>query len=533
MTTPLSHDDSSPGARPPSSRAPASAEPRPHPLPGVLAGALVFGAAAAVLVLEILAGRILAPYVGVTLETYSAIIGMVLAGIACGTWAGGWFADHLDPRSMLGPVLVAGGLLAVATLPVVRGLANLAVANQGAGGAVLLLAMFGFFPPAAVLSAVTPTVAKLQLASLHQTGAVVGRLSALGTAGALVGTFVTGFFLVADFATTPIVLALGAALVASGVAVGAILRGGRAGTGTGASGPATAVLAVLALAAGALAVGDRCQLETGYHCARVEPDPDRPGGRLLLLDTLSHSYVDVRDPTHLEFDYTKTIGDAIAIFRPARRRVDALHIGGGGFTLPRHLAAKRPGSRSLVLEVDAALPDLARERLGLRTGADLRVRAVDARVGLREQPRGAYDLVVGDAFGGVAVPWHLTTIELVRDVRRTLRPRGLYALNLIDWPPSDFARAEVRTLLRGFRHVALVAPPALTRGEDGGNFILLASQAPLPLDALRRRIAAREGDEAITTGRALERFAGDAPVLTDEYAPVDQLLTPTPAAPSG
>ena len=167
MTAPSSHPDAP---------APTAAPPRPLPTP--LAGGLVFFAAAAVLVLEILAGRILAPYVGVTLETYSAIIGVVLAGIASGTWAGGWFADHVDPRAMLGPVLVGGGLLVIATLPLVRGLAGLAIASPGAGSAVLLLALFGFFPPAAVLSAVTPTVVKLQLASLGETGSVVGRLSA-------------------------------------------------------------------------------------------------------------------------------------------------------------------------------------------------------------------------------------------------------------------------------------------------------------------------------------------------------------------
>ena len=517
MTAPSSH---------PHAPAPTAAPPRPLPTP--LAGGLVFFAAAAVLVLEILAGRILAPYVGVTLETYSAIIGVVLAGIASGTWAGGWFADHVDPRAMLGPVLVGGGLLAIATLPLVRGLAGLAIASPGAGSAVLLLALFGFFPPAAVLSAVTPTVIKLQLASLGETGSVVGRLSALGTAGALVGTFATGFVLVADFATTPIVLVLGGVLVAAGLVLAVFLRGGRARTAGSASGGLAAVLALLTVAAGALAVGDRCELETGYHCARVDRDPARPTGRLLLLDTLRHSYVDVADPTHLEFDYTRTIGDAIDAFHRPRAPVSALHVGGGGFTLPRYLAATRPGSRSLVLELDAALPDLARARLGLRPDRSLRVRSGDARIGLREQPERAYGLVVGDAFGGVAVPWHLTTLEVVRDVRRTLRPDGLYALNLIDWPPSDFARAETRTLLRGFRHVALVAPRSHVTGADGGNFILLASQAPLPLERVRARIAAREGVEAITAGPALRRFAGRAPILRDEYAPVDQLLTPTP-----
>ncbi len=89
-----------------------------------MAGGLVFFTSAAVLVLEILAGRLLAPYVGVTLETYTAIIGTVLAGIAGGTWAGGWAADRVEPRSLLGPLLVGGGVLSLATVPLTRSLGS-------------------------------------------------------------------------------------------------------------------------------------------------------------------------------------------------------------------------------------------------------------------------------------------------------------------------------------------------------------------------------------------------------------------------
>ena len=502
---------------------PPSAPPRPPPLPGPLADSLVFFSSGAVLVLEILAARMLAPYVGVTLETYTAIIGVVLAGIAFGTWAGGRLADLIDPRRMLGPVLVAGGLLALATLPLVRGLGELALA-RGDASAIVLLALFGFFPPAAVLSAVSPTVVKLQLASLHETGSVVGRLSALGTAGALLGTFLTGFALVAELGISPIIIGLGATLVIAGIALGVLLAAsGRRRTVGGALG---VLAAALVLAGLGVASGSRCEVESAYYCARVEVDPARPSGRLLLLDTLRHSYVDLADPKLLEFEYARIIGDTVDVFRPSGRPLAALHIGGGGFTLPRYLAATRPGSRSTVLELDPALPELARERLGLETGPALRVRTGDARVALSDQRRDAFDLVVGDAFGGVAVPWHLTTLEVVEDIRRSLRPRGVYALNVIDYPPADFARAEARTLARGFRHTALVAPPELLDGASGGNFVLLASDAPLPLDRLRARIDARGTGEVVAAGRRLERFYGSAPVLTDEYAPVDQLLTP-------
>ena len=134
--------------------------------------------------------------------------------------------------------------------------------------------------------------------------------------------------------------------------------------------------------------------------------------------------------------------------RPPGRPLDALFVGGGGFTLPRYVAATRPGSRSRVLEVDPQLVDLARERLGLRTGPALAVRTGDARVTLRDEPDDSADVVVGDAFGGRTIPWHLATAEFVADVRRVLRPDGLYLLNVIDRGDLALVRAEAATLQR-------------------------------------------------------------------------------------
>ena len=160
-------------------------------------GLIVFCASAAVLVLEILAARLLAPYVGVTLETYTGIIGTVLAGIALGAWYGGRLADRFEPRRLLGPMLLLGGVLALVIVPVTTLLGAARTATGAGGGPVVigLLTMAGFFAPAAVLSAVTPTVVKVQLRDLAVTGRVVGQLSAIGTTGAIFGTFVTGFIL--------------------------------------------------------------------------------------------------------------------------------------------------------------------------------------------------------------------------------------------------------------------------------------------------------------------------------------------------
>jgi spermidine synthase len=489
------------------------------PVPNALAGILVFLTSAAVLVLEILAGRLLAPYVGTGLETYTGIIGTVLAGIALGTWAGGRLADAVDPRRLIGPLVAGGGALALMTVPTVRFFGG-ATTRPGADTIVFLTCM-GFFAPAVVLSAVSPTVVKLQLRDLDRAGTVVGRLSALGTAGGLFGTFVTGFVLVAAFPVPAIVVGVGLVLVAAGVALWVWLAR-----------PAVATVApvvAVGLFGGGLSVAltDPCEVVSRYSCARVEVDATTDGGRLLRIDSLRHSYVDLDDPTHLEFWYARAVAGAVDAVAGADRPLEALHVGGGGFTIPRWIEATHPGSRSLVLELDPAVVQLARDELGLRTGADLQVRTGDARLGLGDLADASYDVVVGDAFGGLAVPWHLTTREFAAELERVLRPDGVYAVNVIDHPPLSLARAEAATLREVFGHVAVIAPPGGLAGLEGGNLVLVASSAPLDAAVLQRAARAEGAAGAeVAAGADADRFIGGADVLTDDMAPVDQLLTP-------
>lgn len=479
-------------------------------MPAFLARALVFSTSAAVLVLEILAGRLLAPYVGVSIETFTGIIGVVLAGISLGAWLGGRAADRLGPRGMLGPLLVAGGILALLAPTVVHWIGP---SMQAAGpGEIVLLALLAFFLPAAVLSAVTPIVVKLRLASLDETGTVVGTLSAVGTAGAIFGTFLTGFVLIATLPSDGIVLVVGAALVLTGIGIWVA--------------PRRSLLAGVVLPAAVAGsillvwVDGPCDEETTYACAYVTEDPGRPGGRVLWLDDLRHSYVDLDDPGHLEFRYTKVMADVFSTLEPGP--LDVLSIGGGGFTLPRYLPAVRPGSRSVVLEIDGSLVDIAEEHLGLTDRDDLRVEIGDARVSLRDEPRGAYDVVVGDAFGSRSVPWHLTTREFLEDVEERLHPEGVYLLNLIDQPPHDFARAEAATLLEVFDHVAMIVPPSYVGLRAGGNIVFAASNGPVDLAGIRREIASRGGAEVVVAD--LAGFVDGARSLTDAFAPVDQLI---------
>lgn len=470
-----------------------------------LAIAVVFATSAAILVVEITAGRLLAPYVGVSLETFTAIIGVILAGIATGAAVGGHLADRHDPRRLLGPSLFVGGALVWVAVPIVRAIGP-SIGSEPVQ--IVVLATVAFFLPAAVLSASTPIVAKLRLSSLDDTGSVFGGLSAAGTFGGLAGTFLTGFVLVALLGTRTIMLVVGLLLVVAGIVLEWVLR--RA--------VPAATTALLFVASGLSVFGfpPVCDVETRYACASVEVDPDDASRRSLYLDTLHHARVDVDDPTRLDIRYIRLFADVAAALPEGP--LEVLHIGGGGFTIPTHLAAVRPGTRSHVVEIDSGVVEIAEEDLGLQRGPDLTVEVSDARTALPRRPDDRYDLVVGDAFSGKSVPWHLTTVEVAEEIDRVLREGGIYVLNVIDGGDSAFARAELATLARVFDHVQVILPggepPATAR-----NQIIVASDRPIP------RLEIDPADGVLRDEAFVRTYVDGAAVLTDDRAPVDQLTS--------
>lgn len=494
---------------------PAAAE---QALPDWLAVALVTGTSGAVLVLEILAGRVMAPYVGVNLETYTAIIGTILAGIALGAGVGGSLADRHDPRRLIMIMLVLGGALAISSVPIVRALGGAAGANAQ-GLPSVMLAAFGFMPSAAVLSAVPPAVIKLQLRDLGETGGVVGRLSAWSTGGAIVGTFLAGFVLVAFAAVSTLIVAVGLVLMTAGLALWLISYDARrASAHEMLSAGAVAALSIT----GYVVVDQPCDVQSSYYCIAVVDDPDRADGRVLVLDDLRHSYVALGDPTHLEFWYIRQIIGAIDALAPAGP-LDAIALGGGALTVPRYLDTTRPGSVQTVLEIDPTLIDVVADQFAVETER-FRIITGDGRISLLDIADDSADVIVGDAFGSRAVPWHLATEEFMAEINRVLRPGGLYVANIIDGPRQSFLRAESATIRTALPNVAVMPGEGLSTGLSG-NAVVVASDEPFDADAWDRARRERgDGGELIAD---VDAYLEGALVLTDDFAPVDQLLTGT------
>ncbi|MFM9445406.1 spermidine synthase [Streptomyces acidiscabies] len=259
--------------------------------------------------------------------------------------------------------------------------------------------------------------------------------------------------------------------------------------------------------------------------ARLVPDRDRTRAWTLLIDGAPQSHVDLDDPRFLSFEYQRRLGHVIDLVAPPGKPIQAVHLGGGGLTLARYVAATRPRSTQQVVERDARLVQLVRRELPLDPAARIRIRSADAREGLAKVPDGWADLVIADVFSGARTPAHLTSTEFLDEVRRTLRPGAVYAANVADGPPLTHLRAQIATAASRFPHLALLADPTVLRGKRFGNAILMACDTPLPLPELTRRAATDPHPVRIEHGRPLTDFTGGATPITDASA------TPSPAPP--
>ncbi|MEV4451829.1 MULTISPECIES: spermidine synthase [Streptomyces] len=260
--------------------------------------------------------------------------------------------------------------------------------------------------------------------------------------------------------------------------------------------------------------------------AELIPDRDRPRAWTLLIDGAPQSHVDLDDPTHLSFEYQRRLGHVIDLVAPPGKPVHAVHLGGGALTLARYTAATRPRSTQQVVERDGALVQLVRRELPLDPNARIRVRSLDAREGLAKVPDGWADLVIADVFSGARTPAHLTSVEFLTDVRRTVKPGGLYAANLADGPPLAHLRGQIATAATVFPELALIADPTVLRGKRFGNAVLVASGHPLPLAELTRRAASDPHPARLEHGKQLTDFTGGALPVLDAAA----VASPAPPA---
>ncbi|MFJ8578210.1 spermidine synthase [Micromonospora sp. NPDC093277] len=245
-------------------------------------------------------------------------------------------------------------------------------------------------------------------------------------------------------------------------------------------------------------------------------DRARRTGRTLLADGVEQSYVDVADPRHLHFEYVRRMATVIDLVAPPGRPLAALHLGGGALTLPRWLAATRPGSPQRVIERDPAVVELVRRHLP-PTPAAVTVEVGDARDAIAAAPSEAYEVVLADVYRAARMPPQVASVEFAAEAARVLRPDGVYLVNVTDLPPLVFSRTQVAALRAVFADVCLVADRRMLRGRRYGNLVLAAAHRPdrLPVRRLAARVAKDPVPGDVLHGADLDTFVAGTRPATD------------------
>lgn len=493
---------------------------RLHPL---IATLIVFLSNFGILVLELVAGRLTAPIVGVSLYTWTSIIGVILAGISLGNYLGGKIADRWASLTTLAWLFVLAAVGSASILWVIDWINPLRELDLPVILGVLLIFTTVFLLPSTLLGTISPVVVKLTLADLSRTGDVVGKIYAAGAVGSIAGTFATGFFLISAFGTRLLVWGVAGGLLLIGAVIGLSARR-RLRYGPLALFSLFLALSVLVWQQGWL--GSRCLRETDYYCIKVRADDKEPNVQVLILDRLVHSYVDPDDPTYLRYGYERVYADVVQAAFPDSPRLSVLFIGGGGYTFPRYLEVKYPGSHIEVVEIDPGVTQTAYAALGLPADTSIASFNEDARRFIADLPADRrFDFIVGDAFNDFSVPYHLTTLEFDRQVAAHLSEDGLYMVNIIDGRQGGFLRAYVSTLQQVFAQV-YVSPVVSSLGQlSRQTYVIVAAKRELPIHQPGQ--PAPLDAHFVATAELTDYLQQASPlILTDDYVPVDNLLAP-------
>ncbi len=480
--------------------------------------------AAAGLVVEILAGRMLAPYVGMSLYTWTAVIAVVLAGFSFGHWAGGHIAQRPASEALAQTALAMAlaALSTALTLIILRAVAGGVISGvENAGAAILTLACIIAFLPSFFAGIPSPVLARTVVGlKPGAEGLALGAIFAAGSFGAIAGTLAAGFVFISWLGTALTILVVVAVYIALAVLL-------HLAAGAASHRWSTAIISAVALALGVynLSAAQVCTKESRYYCIRIIDFSGQVGAaaKLMVLDHLGHG-INVADaPQQLITPYVALM-DRVLTLRFGAPPSSAFFIGGGAYTLPRAWRAAAPSSQLTIAEVDPAVTALARRDMWL-PAEGLDIHHGDARVVLNRLER-RFRVIVGDAFTDIAVPSHLVTQQFFALVKRRLQPGGVYVMNVVDHAERlDALLAVRRTLQTVFTHVEVFAEEGDLASGGRTTFVLFASEAPGgltraddPRDETRRFVK-------LPPDRLQERAArAGATLLTDDYAPIDRLV---------
>jgi predicted membrane-bound spermidine synthase len=485
-------------------------------------GFTIFLSSAILLVLEIVAGRIIAPYVGVSIYSWTSIIGVILAGLSLGNWVGGHWADRGAGERVVGIVLLLAAVFSVFGLLSLGFIATILQARElDLISSSFLYVLMMFFIPAVLLGIVTPVLTTEALRLDNRIGHIVGRMHALAALGSIFGTFLTGYWLVQFFGTRMVVLGSATCLALLALPFLRQLKW-------------KSVTALILLTLGTVALTHQrggfaspCQWESNYFCLRVvdHTRPEYGPARALVLDHLLHGINHESRPELLISPYVHAMDEIVRVhFSPGSdSTLRYFFAGGGAYTQPRAVKEMYPEARITVAEIDPQVTRAAEEALFF-DAADTEIIHRDARTVLSNGKR-QFDVIVTDVFHDISVPYHMVTQEFARTVRQSLSREGIYLVNIVDiFPDPRLVKSLVKTLQGEFSHVDVWLDSI--PGDVKRVTYILSAQNSRPLPELIvsqqgfRRQWIRINEPLFASGTPMETL----PVLSDDFVPVERLL---------
>jgi tetratricopeptide (TPR) repeat protein/MFS family permease len=517
----------------------------------------VFLSSACIMILEMVASRMAARQLGSSLYTWTSIIGVVLTGITIGNYCGGRLADRFAPRKVVALLFMFSSIscLLIIILNDLIGLNQWeALYYLNWPVRVFLHISMIYLLPSLLLGTISPVVAKMALDLGRKTGGTVGNIYAWGAAGSIAGTFIAGYYLIVTIGTIAIVWSVAGLLILVGIFyrprqvagyVWLVIFAFAAGIGSlpteylegkGKFGKGLNNLAVKMSLRQPHRAGVLYEDETPYcyvAVRRIKADPETLS---FFQDKLAHSHMIVGDISKLQYAYEQIHAAITQRFSSrGREKLSTLTIGGGGYVFPRYIEAFWPGSRVDVAEIDPGVTRAAMEAFGLAVDTTINTYTMDARNYvdglLQKQARGQeipkYDFIYEDALNDYSVPFQLTTKEFNDKIAELLADDGIYMTEMIEvYESGRFLSAFVNTLEKTFANVQVVTEvgPDVART----TFVVVASQHKINLENLNHEEPARDLKLTLLSEEKLAQLKAktNGAILTDDFAPVDNMLAP-------
>jgi len=481
---------------------------------------VVFICGAAIMIFELIGSRLLAPYLGTSIFIWTSLIGIVLGSLSIGYWLGGIVSDKWPSQKVLACIIFAAAvyvlMISFFNTPIIKYVQS-NISDLRISSVISCILLFSI--PSILFGIVSPFIVRLKMSSVAKSGETVGNLYAVSTLGSITGTFLAGFYLIAHFGNTTVLIFLATGLVLAGF----LTMGGDFFK------PKIAFLVILTAASLLLDPvfkmvnsSEIIDINTPYNRVWIYDGKDTNTGRMVRVMQISneHSSAIFLDNGESALEYSKFYRLDKHFHSDIKK---ALIIGGGAYTYPNEFIKKFPDAVLHVVEIDPILTKISKKYFGLKENPRMNIYHEDGRTFLNKSEE-KYDVVYLDAFKSLySIPYQLTTIESMQRIYEVLNDDGILLINVIssiEGKKGKFLRAEYRTLKELFPQVYIFGVQEPENGKKAQNILIVAFKSKIV-----PKFYSRDRDvNKYLQHLWIKEVDEDMPVLTDEYAPVDQYI---------